>query len=437
MKSKTYRSRARSGLELYVESSHDLPIVDFEIAFRTGSVTDPVGLEGLTRTMWRVLRMGTEGMGSTEIEERIARLGARFSIQIATGYVRAQGVVIRRNLDAFVGIIAELLSAPAFRAEDLRRAQDESIAELVGMQDDDRTLAARAFRKALFGNHVYARPVTGSAPTLKRITPKHLAAHYRTHVSASDMVVAFAGDIRPKEAERLVADYFGAFSARKVRLPKILDAKPRAGRHIILVDKPNRTQAQVLVGGLGVRIGNPDHMRLLAGNTAFGGTFTSVLTQEVREKRGWSYGASSHLGADRARDSWYMSTAPALADTANCIALELELVDELHKNGVSKEAFLRGRDYLVNSHCFDVDTASKRLEPHVDEAIYGLPFGYYDKQYARIGKFTHAEVNRALQKHLPQKDLVIALVGTAKHLRKGLDRIPGIRSVSVVPHTKV
>lgn len=436
-KLRTQRWTDPSGASVYLEESHELPIVDVEFAFRTGGTDDPEKLSGLMRSMWRVIRMGTKQLSSSEVEERVARLGGRLAVFISTSSVRVQGSVIRRNLEPFFALLSDVISSPAFRPKDLVRARNESLAELIGIRDDDRTLAGRVFRRKLFGKHPYARAITGDAASLKRIRVEDLEEHYAAHVSTKHLVVGFAGDITEREAKSLTRDHLSAFPKRKVSAPRVADSPGVKGRHIIIVDKPERTQTQILVGGLGVRVGEKDHVPLLVGNVAFGGTFTSRLTQEVREKRGWSYGASSHLGADRARDAWYMSTAPATTDAVACIALELELLEGLHKDGLSREEFARGRDYLVNSHCFELDTAQKRLEPRIDEAVFGLPFGTYAKGFERVRTLKREEVQRAIRKHVPREDLVIALVATAKDVRRDLEKLPGVASVEVVPHKSV
>ncbi len=433
----TQRWVQKNGAVVLLEESHGLPIVDLDFAFRTGSVFDPKGREGTTRMMWRVLRMGTAKLDASQIEDRIASLGARISIQISTSAVRVQGVVIRRNLDPFMALLSELINGPAFRAADLGRARREALSEIISMRDDDRTLAARVFRRELFGKHPYARPLAGTKESLRRITPAHLRKQYEEHVTAKNLVVGVAGDVDGQTVRALLAKYFSDLRTAAAPKENLPEPKARKGRHVFIVDKADRTQTQILMGGLGSRVGLPDHAALVIANTAFGGTFTSRLTQEVREKRGWSYGASSHLGADRRRDAWYMSTAPGAADAVACVALELGLLEKFNAEGITENEFRRGRAYLINSHCFDLDTAPKRLEPRIDEEIFGLPYGQYAKHVDIVKKTKRTAVNRAVKKHLPNRDLIISLAATAKDIVPALEAMDGIDSVTVIPHTKV
>jgi zinc protease len=429
--------RLDNGMRLVLEESHALPLVDIELTVRAGSVHDPRGRGGLTRLMWRMVRMGTRGQRGHEVEEAIARLGARLVIETSSSYVRLHGAVIRRNLEPFVELLSGLILTPAFRVADLAQVRRETLADLVSRRDNDRALAARAFRTLLFGDHPYARSIVGTAESLGRIDRRDLVAHHRRHVVGSNVVLGFAGAVGPEELLPLVERCFGRLP--RGRAPKDQVAAPRArrGRRVLVVDKPDRTQTQIYVGTLGVRLRDPLYYPLAVANTAFGGTFTAPLMQEVREKRGWSYGAYSRLGSDRQRDSWSMWTFPAARDAADCIRLELDLLDRFVEEGVRARDHSFARKYLVNSHCFDVDTAAKRLEPWIDADVFGLPDEFYGHYEKHVRGVTRAASNAAVRKRISRRDVSIALVATASELVPALEALPGIRSVDVIAYDRL
>ncbi len=425
------------GVRVLVEESHALPLVDVQLVLRTGSVHDPEGLEGLTRVAWRLVRMGTKRLRGPEVEEAIARLGARLSIEVSTSYVAVHGAVIRRNLEPFLELVSSLVREPAFRATDLTQVRREMLAELVAMRDNDRALAGRAFRRFLFEGHPYGRPVTGTEGSLRRIRRGDVAEAYDRFFLARNMLLGVAGDVDRPEVERLVGRFFSDLPRGRVPKERVPAPKPKRGRRILVVDKPDRTQTQLFIGTLGVKAGDPSYYPLVVGNAAFGGTFTSRLMQEVREKRGWSYGAYSRLGSDRQRDAWYMWTFPGADQVVDCIRLELDLLDDLVGRGVSAGDHRFARRYLVHSHCFDVDTAPKRLEPRVDEDVYGLPSGFYQDYERHVREVTRNEANEALARRLSAKDVAIVLTATAKPLLPQLESLPGVSSVETLSHTKV
>ena len=205
------------------------------------------------------------------------------------------------------------------------------------------------------------------------------------------------------------------------------------GRRLVLVDKPERTQTQILIGGLGTHPTDPDHTALLVGNTIFGGTVTARLTEEVRSKRGWSYGAYSSLPFDRRRQAFSMWTFPKAEDAAPCIALELEMLKAFRERGVTKKELAWAKRYLVRSHAFAVDTAAKRVGLALDSVLYDLPPGYYENYLARVRAVTLDDVNAALRARIPERDLLIVVVGTAADIRDAVERaIPELSHTEVV-----
>lgn len=433
----SHRFDTDDGLRVLMEESHALPIVDVQLVFRTGSLLDPEGQEGLTRTAWRLVRMGTSKIRGPDVEEAISSLGGAMSIEVSTSYVAVHGAVIRRNLEPFFELIASLVRRPAFRAKDLGHVKRETLADLVAMRDSDRTLAARSFRRFLFDGHPYGRPVSGTSETVRRIQRAHVVEAYDRTLLGENMLLGVSGDVTRDDVEQLVRAHLSDLPRGKPPRERLKAPRVKRGRRILVVDKPNRSQTQVFVGTLGTRAGDEHYYPLVVGNAAFGGTFTSKLMQEVREKRGWSYGAYSRLGMDRQRDAWYMWTFPGSTQVVDCIRLELDLLEELVGKGISAKDHRFARTYLANSHCFDVDTAAKRLEPRIDEDLFGLPAGYYESYEQQVRAVTRKQSNEAIDARLSSRDVSIVLTATAADVVPELEKLPDVRSIDVIPHTSV
>ena len=166
----------------------------------------------------------------------------------------------------------------------------------------------------------------------------------------------------------------------------------------MIVDKPERTQTQILIGCLGSHTRDEDHVALLVANTIFGGTFTARMTQEVRSKRGWSYGAYSSMPIDRRRQSFSMWTFPKADDAGPCLKLELDMLHDLREKGVTKAELSWAKRYMVRSHCFAIDTAAKRVGLELDQTLYDLPEDYYSRYTERVQAVTLEQANLAASK---------------------------------------
>lgn len=419
---------------VYVECSGALPIVSVVIAFRSGSAHDPVGRDGVARIVARMLRRGAEGLPAQQIEETVDALGGEFAADVSVSASSVHFEVIRRSLDPMVDLVARVLSRPTFDEIELARLLRESEAEIIEARDSDRALANRALRRTLFAGHPYGRRASGTIATLRSIGQADARAFYERHYCRANALVAISGDVTVAEghaiAERLLAGLpEGAIVPDPVRPPS-----RRPGRHLVFVDKPDRTQTQMGIGGLGTDARDPDHIPLIVANTAFGGTFTSRLMQEVRVKRGWSYGASSRVGFDRQRDAFTMWTAPAATDAPGCLTLQLDLLHTFRQEGITEAELDFVRRYLVRSHAFDIDTARKRVHQRIEADLYDLPAGYHAQYVERVQAVELAAARAAVRERISEADLVIAVVGTHSELGDAIAKaIPDLASVTVAP----
>ncbi len=427
-----------SGAKLFIEPSRALPLVSIVVAFRAGSVHDPAGQDGLSRVTARMLRRGCEGLDASATEKLIDRLGAELGVDVAASTTAMAGQVLTRNASQFVDLIAKLLSKPTFVQDEIDRLLRETRAELLESLDNDRGLADRFFRRKLFEGHGYGRTSRGTIATLGAIDRNAIVEqHARTYVR-ENVVVAMAGDVDEETAERFARTIADALPSAS-RSPDVLEEpKPLTGRHLVFVDKPERTQTQILIGALGTSAHDADHVALSVANAIFGGTFTSRLTREVRGKRGWSYGASSRLGVDKRRHSFVMWTFPASNDAAPCIALELDLLAKLVDKGVTEREVKFIEKYISRSWAFEVDTAQKRVHQALDVELLSLPEDYYSRYLDFVADVTADSANAALRARIDPKNLLVVVVGTAKATLEGVKKAivdsGDVASTEVIPH---
>ena len=415
------------------ETSTALPLVAFTIAARTGALEDPIGKEGLYRITNRLIRRTGAGLSPEELDLRIDSLGASLGIEVGQSTATFQGTVISRSLDAFSELLVGVLGRPSLSEQEFGKLKRETLAELVELRDHDRELAQRWFRQKLFDGHPYGRSASGTSSSVTVLEGKDVEWLYRLVMKPQNLVFAFAGDIDETRANAIANRIASALPAGGARTDAVPEPTMRQGRHLVIVDKPERTQTQILIGCLGTHAKDSDHIALHVGNTIFGGTFTARLMQEVRAKRGWSYGAYSSLPYDRHRRGFSLWTFPKASDAAACIALELELLEKWVNEGVTAKELAWAKRYLVRSHAFAIDTASKRVGQALDEEVYGLPPGYHSQYVERIRALSLEEVNAAIRARITPEDLLITVLGTATDVGDGIKQaIPRLASSEIV-----
>lgn len=411
-----------------------IPLTHCSAALRNGSLSDPEGKEGATRLLLRLMRRAAAEFTAEQIDEQIDRLGATLGIDANRSVAGFHGAVIARSRDPFHELLAQVLTRPRFDSDEFDRLKKEALAEWHESLDDDSTLARRYFSRAVFEGHPYGRLAGGCPDSLARVELDDLKELYPQLLRAEQLRFAFAGDVDEELCNAFVDKVRAELPQGPALSGECASPPIPEGRRLLFVDKPERSQTQIIIGGLGSRPQDSDHTALYAGHMIFGGTFSSRLSQEVRGKRGWSYGAYSNLPFDRQRQAFSLWTFPQSSDAAECIALELRLLEELIEKGVSEEELDATKAYLENSHAFTLDTAAKRASLALDSDLYDLPPSYFEGHVARVKSLTVSEVNTALRSRLSAENLRVVVVGTEGQLLSEIQRaIPRLGETEVVP----
>jgi zinc protease len=267
-------------------------------------------------------------------------------------------------------------------------------------------------RRSLFAAHPHERFPLGTTTTVPRVELSDLRAHHGRYYGRKTTIFAFAGDISEEHAARITDSLSEVLPPENEAAPAPQEPTPRTSRHFTLVDKGGRHQTQLALGLLGTKPHDEDHTALCVANTAFGGTFTSRLMQEIRGKRGWSYGASSHLHASTVREAFSCSAAPAAGDAAACLALMVKLIEVWRNDGLSSDELEFCKAYLRRSYAFEVDTPKKRVQRKLHNMLLGFAPDHDAHYIERLGAVTLASANDAVRRRIDPTALCIAAVAS-------------------------
>ncbi|NDD91313.1 insulinase family protein [bacterium] len=428
-----------NALEVLTERDSRVPLAYINVVLRTGSVADPIGKAGITNFMGDMLLRGTQRHTKEEIDLLLDQWGAMLGVETRTESVVIRGAVLSSNLKAFLDLTQEIMTQPTFPQSEIDKVKKETLSGLLAQQGNDNSLAGRKFGQFMFPGHAYGRPIDGTASEVSKFDRDLLFQQHRRIFRKELILVLGVGDIDRRLMEswanRLVSDL-----PKSTAEPLPAASKPEfsAPRRLQIVDKPNRTQTQILIGQVGTLMTDPDYYALYLGNVAFGGgSFTSRLMQEIRVKRGWSYGASSAFRFGLQPRSWRVHLFPAEKDTAAALTTSLQLIESLKKDGITEKEFQSAKQSSINSAAFINDTPKKRIENRIVEETLGLPEGFFAGLADNLKKISREDVNRALAKFLTPEKLTITVVGTAERLKKDLANAVGIPAdrVVVTPYT--
>ena len=426
--------RSIGAIPVLVETSKSIPLVHISVATRRGAAADPSGGDGLTRLTARLMRRTAGGLPLTEIERRLDRLGISLGADTTYSNVSMSAVVLKRSTEPCLAMLADALGKPGLSEQEFDRLKRETLAEIVEGQDNDRGLASRALRHSLFAKHAYGRSVGGTISTIKRLKLDQAHSLYRQLIRRDDLLIGISGDIEEDEALRFAERLIDSVKSSAPSIDEIPEPMPGKGRKLIFVNKPDRSQTQIFIGLQGSHPKDDDHLDLHVGNTVFGGMFSSRLMQQIRVKRGWSYGAYSSLPLDRHRQAFSMWTFPKSEDAAACLKLELQMLADWVNDGITEKELRSAKNMLTRSYAFMVDTATKRLGLALDEILYDLPHGYYASYPKRIAGIRLQDVNAALKRRLDPSHLVVSIVGTTDRVLSDVQAVMPDAATEVIPY---
>jgi len=431
------RLQGPSGSLVLVEENHDLPLVRVQVAVRVGAGDDAPDSDGLTNFASELMGRGAGGRTRAEIDAAFDALGT--SLDVATDYDGAtfEITVLKEKLHPALVLLGDVLLAPDFPKAEADKLKRELRAQLDELRDDDGSLVRRYFTRALYDTHPYGRTVIGTEQSIAALSLDGARRWHARALAGPEVIFGVAGDVDANDAAQAIARHFARLPATGGGEP---GARPtvtrRKGMHLTIIDKPERTQSQILLGQPAPRWHDPDFLALQVATTAFGGTFTARLMDEVRSKRGLSYGASARVGQGRGAKALVAHVFPSLEQTPETLELVLRLWREWVDDGVTEAEVAFARGYLAKSFAFSVATPEDRLELRTALELAAMPRDFADTFCARVTEVTRADAVKALKTHLSPRDLEIAIVSTADELLPKLKEaklLDGV-TVDVVPY---
>lgn len=422
------------GCRLIVETSDDVPLVWLQIAIRGGSAMDAPEHEGFMHHMIALARRGAGARDRAALDQELDELGASLNVSVERDTARLSALCLARNLDRVVDLASDILARPRMDEAEHEKLARETRMYLDEIRDDDSELVARFFNRHCVPGHPYARTIMGTEASLARISLDAARAAYPRLVVPENLIIGVAGAVTPEQAHAIAGRLVADLPAQPAPPLPALDSPPLPrGRRILLVDKPERTQSQILLGHLGPRYGTPEAVAMIAIETAFGGTFTSRLMQEIRVQRGWSYGAGAQLYRSRGAHWFRMSMAPSAEVTPDALALMWSLFEDVAGSGITPEELAFAKTYLGGNLPFLLSTARQRVRVAIQNALFGLPADYVHTLAAALSRLEHEEVRAVARAWLHPDDCLAVVVATADTM---LPRLEALRhdSITVLPY---
>jgi zinc protease len=416
------RRKLSNGLEVLIVNHKELPVVSLNLVLKTGAAADPLARAGLASFTAALIDEGTKTRNALDISNQLAAIGARLGTGADWDLTGMNLLTLTRHLDRALEIYADVITNPTFPESELKLQRDTRLAALLQRRDDANSIAAIVYASLLYGReHPYGHPLIGDYASVGAITNEEVKRFYETYYRPGNATLIVVGDAA---AETLMPKLERAFSNWKnADVPAVnIPAPPgRDKAAVYLVDKPGAAQSVIAIGQIGLPRSTPDYFPLLVMNTLLGGQFTSRVNMNLRENKGYTYGARTSFDYRRAAGPFAASAGVQTAVTKESV---VEFLKEL--KGVrgeipvtpaelefSKQAIIRGFPRSFETP----EQISGRL---TDIVLYNLPDDYFNNYIANIRAVTMADVMRVAKRYLDPSKMAILVVGDRKIVEPGL-----------------
>ena len=401
-----------SGVRVYFVESHELPMVDLQLVFDAGSVRDPEGKRGLAQLTNSLLDQAAGGMNADDISFEFERLGAEISTRGAydTASVSLRSLSDKDLLAPALDMLKIALTSPDFPEDVIERERNRILVGIQRKNQSPRTIASERFYEVIFKDHPYASPNEGTPESLSKLKRNDLVRFHSDFYVAKNAMITLVGDISLSQAESIAESVTGDLptGSAPIYFPEV---QPAVEEKIIKVAHPS-SQVHILVGQPGMKYGDPDYFSLYVGNHILGGGgLVSRLFEEVREKRGLSYGASSYFSPRRGLGPFQASISTREDQTQEALDVLKQTIKDFVDSGPKQAELTSAKKNITGGFPLRLDSNGKISGYLSVIGFYGLPLDYLETFNKNIESVTVNDIKDAFQRRLNLDKFVTVLVG--------------------------
>lgn len=414
---RAYETKLSNGLQVIVLEQHKLPTFTMQMVVLSGGLADPQDHHGAAQFTSTLLREGTKTRNSKQIAEQVdslgATLGANSSLSSPTTNVVASGLT--ENLDQIMELFADVILNPSFPADELNKLRTRSLAQLRLQRAQPAFLANEMFAKVMYGSHPASR-MSLTADEIQHLTPDVLQKFHDTNFKPNNAFIAIVGDVKPAEIVAKLEKTFGAWKSGDVPTANTPDVSETGPAKIYLISRASSVQTNLVLGNLTIKRADADYYALSVMNQVVGGGPSARLFLNLREDKGYTYGAYSGLSANNYRGTFRANTEVRTEVTKGSMDELMYELKRIRDEKVAQDEFDRAKRTIVGSFALQLENPQMLLGNIITQKLYGLPSDYWDTFPQRIAAITQDDVQRVARKYLDLGHLQVVAVGDASKI---------------------
>ncbi len=421
------KRRLANGLSLWIVPHGAVPVVTMVLLVRAGSSADPHDRPGLASLTGDMLDEGAGDRGALEMHEALARIGAQFDTEVGPDATFLTLTTLARFRHEALALLGDLVSRPMFDAGEFDRVRQLRSNRLRQLRDVPSATADRAFVTALFGDHPYGHLAIGTMAALEGMRLDQVRAFHRTAYVPDNAVLIVVGDITEADLHDEVDAVLGGWERpgdHMVGPAPQVDAPPEPEERLLVIDRRDATQSELRLGHIGVARATPDYHALLLANLVLGGQFVSRLNMNLREQKGYTYGARSFFEFRLGAGTFQMQASVQTEVTADAVREAMHELRALRDGRpITDEELETARAALTKGYPRNFETADQIARSIAQLALYELPDDYFATFVPQVAALDRDTVQDAARRHMHPDRLVALIVGDAERVTPTLDAL--------------
>ena len=402
------------GIKAWLVENHDIPFTALDIAFKGGASLDAPGKRGAINLMTATLEEGAGQMDSQQFAEAQEALAAQFSFDVGDDSLEVSARMLSENRDKAVSLLREALVNPRFDQTAIDRVRQQVLAIIASDKQDPNAIAAETFRKIAYGDHPYGSSLNGTEESVKGLTREDMFAAKDRVMTRDHMVISAVGDITPEELGPMLDKLLGDLPETGAEMPPAVAPDLKGGVTTVDFDSP---QSVVMFGQKGIAMSDPDFFPAYVLNQILGaGGFSSRLMDEVREKRGLTYGIASYIVDKDLAKTWQGSFASANEKVAEAISVVEEEWRKAATGKVTDKELEDAKTYLTGAYPLRFDGNGTIAGILTGMQLNGMDRSYIDTRNDKVNAVTKEDIARVAERILDAKELTFVVVGRPQGL---------------------
>jgi zinc protease len=418
-----------NGLRVWTVEHHAVPLVSFLALLPVGAAADPPDRPGLAAVTGDMLDEGCGELTALDLHDTLGRIGGHLDSEIGSDAMVLTLSSLARFADRAVALLADMMRRPRLERVDFERVRELRLNRLVQMRDLAPALAERAYTKLLYGEHPYGHLPIGTETSLQAIELAEVAAFHSAMFASSRLTVIASGDATHDELADLVATAFGSWmpasgDGTPVVDPSTLPVPAPPDERVALVHRPDAAQSELRIGHVAAPRSTPDYHALLVLNMILGGQFVSRINMNLREDKGYTYGARTSFDFRRGPGPFTLHASVQSDATADSVLEALAEIEAIRgARPPSPQELETGRAALTRGYPRNFETAEQISRAAAQLALYGLPDDYFSTFVPRVLAVGADDVTRVARAHINPSRLLTVIVGDREKVGASLARL--------------